>query len=774
MDMSPVSVNRSLFVGLVFWFFICNGVESGKVLVVPQDGSHWLSMQPVISKLQQNGHEVIAVAPESNLLLKNSDKYLLKTYPVPYSEEHLFAEMKNFSQSLFHLRSTPSDFFTMYKSLMKIVNLQYLNCESLLTNQDLMLWLQEGNFDVIFTDSILLCGSIIAEHLSIPSVYFMRAIHCSYGYEATKCPYPTSYVPRFLTRYSDHMTFIQRAVNFLVSILEKKYCTLMYLPYQELMKKILQKDISISEMLSHASIWLLRYDFVFEYPGPFMPNMVFVGGINCGERKKLTQELRHRGHVVFVLAPEVSELIKDDEFFTLQTYPVPYRKEELKAQVQSFALGNFKGGSWIERFFRTYEKMKTSAAIFLSACTHLMNNRELLKNLNVRKFDAVLTDPMDPCGSIVAEYLSIPAVYFLRGIPCGLDFDGTQCPNPFSYIPRMFSRNSDRMSFLQRVKNMVFAVSFSFLCDFIYSPYAHLASEVLQRDMTVVDVLSYGSIWLMRGDFVLDYPRPIMPNMVFIGGINCAHRKSLSQEFQDYVNDSGEHGIVVFSLGSMVSEIPVKKAMEIAEALGRIPQTVLWRYTGKPPANLAKNTKLVKWLPQNDLLAHPKTRAFITHAGSHGIYEGICNGVPMVLLPLFGDQMDNAKRVESRGAGVILNVLEMTSEDLSNALKTVITDKSYKENIMRLSALHKDRPVEPLDLAVHWVEFVMKHKGAPHLRPAAHDLNWFQYHCLDVIGFFLVITLSVFFIFFKSCMFCFRKCFPKKEKAKKSQKNKSH
>lgn len=72
---------------------------------------------------------------------------------------------------------------------------------------------------------------------------------------------------------------------------------------------------------------------------------------------------------------------------------------------------------------------------------------------------------------------------------------------------------------------------------------------------------------------------------------------------------------------------------------------------------------------------HPKTRAFITHSGSHGIYEGICNGVPMVMLPLFGDQMDNAKRMESRGAGVSLNVLEMTSEDLENALKTVINDK---------------------------------------------------------------------------------------------------
>lgn len=72
---------------------------------------------------------------------------------------------------------------------------------------------------------------------------------------------------------------------------------------------------------------------------------------------------------------------------------------------------------------------------------------------------------------------------------------------------------------------------------------------------------------------------------------------------------------------------------------------------------------------------HPKTRAFITHAGSHGIYEGICNGVPMVMLPLIGDQMDNAKRIDSRGAGVTLNVLEMTSEDLQNAIKTVINDK---------------------------------------------------------------------------------------------------
>ncbi|XP_052531231.1 UDP-glucuronosyltransferase 1A1-like isoform X12 [Tympanuchus pallidicinctus] len=329
------------------------------------------------------------------------------------------------------------------------------------------------------------------------------------------------------------------------------------------------------------------------------------------------------------------------------------------------------------------------------------------------------------------------------------------------------------MNFLQRVKNVIFDTSNLFLCDFIYKPFEKLASEFLQRDVTMLDLYRKASVWLLRYDFVLEYPRPLMPNMIAVGGINCAH-KQLSQEFEAIVNASGEHGIVVFSLGSMVSEIPMKKAMEIADALGSVPQTVLWRYTGEAPPNLPKNVKLVKWLPQNDLLAHPKTRAFITHGGSHGIYEGICNAVPMVLMPLFGDQMDNAKRVESRGAGLTLNILEMTSKDISDALKAVINDKKYKENIQRLSELHLDRPIHPLDLAVHWVEFVMRHKGAPHLRPAAHDLNWIQYHSLDVFAFLLAVVLLILFISVKCCMFCCRRCCFKKGRKSKSGKSKTH
>ncbi|XP_036029698.1 UDP-glucuronosyltransferase 1-2 isoform X3 [Onychomys torridus] len=490
--------------------------------------------------------------------------------------------------------------------------------------------------------------------------------------------------------------------------------------------------------------------------------------------RDVTKELHARGHQIVVLAPDVTLHIKGEDFFTLKTYAFPYTNEEYQENILGNAKKAFETQHTVKLFFESVAALRNFSELYANSCVALLYNKTLIQQLNSSFFDVILTDPIFPCGAVLAKYLQIPAVFFLRSLPCDIDDEATQCPNPSSYVPRLLTTFSDHMSFLQRVKNMLYPLTLKYICHISFSPYESLASELLQREVSLVEVLSHASVWLFRGDFVLNYPRPIMPNMVFIGGINCANRKPLHQEFEAYVNASGEHGIVVFSLGSMVSEIPEKKAMEIAEALGRIPQTVLWRYTGPRPSNLAKNTILVKWLPQNDLLGHPKARAFITHSGSHGIYEGICNGVPMVMMPLFGDQMDNAKRMETRGAGITLNVLEMTADDLENALKAVINDKSYKENIMRLSRLHKDRPIEPLDLAVFWVEYVMRNKGAPHLRPAAHDLTWYQYHSLDVIGFLLAIVLTVVFIVFKCCAYGCRKCFGKKGRVKKSHKSKTH
>ncbi|XP_066178460.1 UDP-glucuronosyltransferase 1A9-like isoform X4 [Sylvia atricapilla] len=490
--------------------------------------------------------------------------------------------------------------------------------------------------------------------------------------------------------------------------------------------------------------------------------------------QEVVETLSERGHEVVVLVPEVSWQMKTTQAYKVVTHPVSQTLEELDNSFKDYVTEHLAGKPFPLNILAIYKAYLHLSSTFFGQCKDLFRSQETLRFLNQSSFDAVLTDPFFMCGTIVAHHLSLPFVFFMRGFGCNLHFAAPQCPSPPSYIPRLFSFNSDHMTFFQRVENALISLLEYQYCKGFFGEALKLSSEVLQRDVSLMDLVNSAAVWLLRFDFVFEYVRPVMPNMVFVGGINCAKEKPLPKEFEAMVNASGEHGIVVFSLGSMVSEIPMKKAMEIAEGLGTIPQTVFWRYTGKAPPNLPKNVKLVKWLPQNDLLAHPKTRAFITHGGSHGVYEGICNAVPMVLMPLFGDQMDNAKRVESRGAGLTLNILEMTSNDISTALKAVINDKTYKENIQRLSDLHLDRPIHPLDLAVHWVEFVMRHKGAPHLRPAAHDLNWVQYHSLDVIAFLAAVALLSLFISFKCCLCCCRRFFCKKGRTGKPTKAKSH
>lgn len=60
----------------------------------------------------------------------------------------------------------------------------------------------------------------------------------------------------------------------------------------------------------------------------------------------------------------------------------------------------------------------------------------------------------------------------------------------------------------------------------------------------------------------------------------------------------------------------------------------------------------------------------------------------------------------------------------------------------------------------------MRHQGAEHLRVAAHDLNWFQYHSLDVIGFLAIVLLTVLWAVLKCCCWCTRRCLGMAKKKK--------
>ncbi|ROL43913.1 UDP-glucuronosyltransferase 2B17 [Anabarilius grahami] len=218
------------------------------------------------------------------------------------------------------------------------------------------------------------------------------------------------------------------------------------------------------------------------------------------------------------------------------------------------------------------------------------------------------------------------------------------------------------------------------------------------------------------------------------------------------------------SLGTLIAQLPQDVTNDIAAAFAQIPQKVIWRYTGPRPVTLGNNTLLVDWLPQNDLLGHPQIKVFVAHGGTNGVQEAIYHGVPILGLPLVFDQPDNLFRMEAKGTAKILDIATLDRNVFLEALKEVLHNPFYRENMQRLSRLHHDQPMKPLDRAVFWIEFVMRNRGAPHLRTQSFRMSWIEYHSVDVI-LTLMATLFIFaFLIIYVIRYFLRVLFKKKVK----------
>lgn len=278
-----------LLAALCLIFHLCTflrPVEGGKVLVMPVDGSHWLSMKILVEELSQRGHEMVVLVPETSVLIQSSDKYSAQSFKVPYTKADLDGSMNQLKKSITKAPQI-SDLLENIMGLITFTNMQVKGCEALLYNEPLMQSLREKHFDIMLTDPFLPCGAIIAEAFSLPAVYFLRGLPCGLDVAAAQCPSPPSYVPRYFLDNTDVMTFPQRIKNVLMAGFDTILCRLIYSSFDELTSRYLKRDVSYRDVLGHAAIWLHRYDFTFEYPRPVMPNMVRIGGINCAKKNPL-------------------------------------------------------------------------------------------------------------------------------------------------------------------------------------------------------------------------------------------------------------------------------------------------------------------------------------------------------------------------------------------------------------------------------------------------------------------------------------------------------
>ncbi len=495
---------------------------------------------------------------------------------------------------------------------------------------------------------------------------------------------------------------------------------------------------------------LLSTDFPSALAGKVL---VFpVDGSHWVNMNILIEVLHSSGHEVTVVRTTTSWYVKEHSpHYKTITVTLP---EPINIEKQDFFISFLSkmleiqkhGGSPIAFVQFYWQMLKTLYGMHWQASqlvVEIFENPLLMKQLYDGRYDLVLIDPGLPAGVLVAHKLKLPMVYNVRWITSG-EGHFVVAPSPVSYVPAAGSHLSNDMSFGDRLKNIFHYVLNTCIDHFIVRPeYDKLVARYFGPETDFYHLLQGADIWLMRTDFVFEFPRPTMPNVVYIGGFQCKPSKPLPPDLEEFVQGSGEHGVIVMSLGTLVKGLPSEITSEIAAGFAQLPQRVIWRHLGERPHNLGNNTLLVKWLPQNDLLGHPKTRAFVAHGGTNGIYESIYHGVPVVGIPLLFDQFDNMLRLKVRGAAKVLDVTKLDSQSFSAAVKEVLHQPSYRDNMQRLSRLHKDQPIQPQDSALFWIEYVMRHKGAAHLRTDSYKMPWNSYHSLDVMVFLLAVVLAV-------------------------------
>ncbi|XP_064163338.1 UDP-glucuronosyltransferase 2C1-like isoform X2 [Anguilla rostrata] len=709
---------------LVLVLCLAQHTYSGKVLLWPGEYSHWLNMKNIMTALLEKGHQITVLINSGTPTIKanQSSNCSFEIIPVsftPQDTNDLVDEMLLYS--LYEHDSYIQAFLKIKAIFEKTIEKNKELCLALFKNKELLEKLRRAQYDVVVADPMFFGSELLAETLDLPFVISFRA---SFGNTVERLcgqlPAPPSYVPGTGMHYTDEMDFSQRLKNslyyfsqdMLFHILGTMTLDTLFTEMTEFHLLPAMFCIGHSVSVLVLVLCLAQHTYsgkVLLWPGEYSHWL---------NMKNIMTALLEKGHQITVLINSGTPTIKANQSSncSFEIIPVSFTPQDTNDLVDEMLLYSlYEHDSYIQAFLKFKAIFEKTIEKNKEICLALFKNKELLEKLRRAQYDVVVADPMFFGSELLAETLDLPFVISFRA-----SFGNTverlcgQLPAPPSYVPG--------------------------------------------KPTSFCEVIGKADIWLIRTYWDFEYPRPFLPNFKFVGGLHCKPAKPLPEDMEEFVQTSGEDGVVVFSLGSMVKNLTKERRNTIASALGQVPQKVLWRYSGEKPDTLAPNTRVYDWIPQNDLLGHPKTKVFITHGGTNGIYEGIYHGVPMVGIPLFGDQSGNMLHMKTKGAAVILDFNHFQAQDLVDAVNTVVKDPSYKESAMRLSRIHHDQPMKPLDRAVFWIEFVMRNKGAKHLRVQSHNLSWYQYHCLDVLAALLATVVLVTLIIFKSCCFCVRKC----------------
>ncbi|XP_026679488.1 2-hydroxyacylsphingosine 1-beta-galactosyltransferase-like [Diaphorina citri] len=258
-------------------------------------------------------------------------------------------------------------------------------------------------------------------------------------------------------------------------------------------------------------------------------------------------------------------------------------------------------------------------------------------------------------------------------------------PNLYAYMPDYKFAFPARMDFLQRLQNTAMGLYAHVVGDWWYFP---KVDEIMRTFTKPEDNLPYIKTMMNNISATFIYSHPILeserPQVSNLIHVGGMHLKNekLPKDLEDIMSNAPE-GVVYVSFGSIIQ--PAKMPAELKDTLVRV-------------FSKMRQTVLWRW-----------------------------KGTPIANLP---------KNIVQKNWVPQQAVLDPSFEFCF----------SYKLAALKASRRFNDRQNSPLNTAIWWVEYVLRHHGAPHLRSAFDDLSWVEFLLLDVLAFVTVVLLTVLYV----------------------------
>lgn len=187
-----------------------------------------------------------------------------------------------------------------------------------------------------------------------------------------------------------------------------------------------------------------------------------------------------------------------------------------------------------------------------------------------------------------------------------------------------------------------------------------------------------------RDDDIFEYPPRWFrcDSLIRRSGLSVKDLKYWEEKISEGMK--GKKELIFFSLGSIASgdANKMKKYIEYFQDDHQRLYVISKGVNGDKYELNEKNMIGGNYIPQTLFLE--RADLAIVHGGNNSITECMYYGLPMIVLPQFGDQLDNAQRVEDLGLGRRLHALNATKEDLRNAIDEVLSNKDLVERCSKI------------------------------------------------------------------------------------------